>query len=84
MPHGKVDDWYAYAACQEQDVNLFYPKKHLKAVAAKAICARCPVTQQCLDEALSRNDQNGVWGGMSVEERKEYRREWKRQQRDAA
>lgn len=81
VTHDTVDDWWDYAACYGQDTNLFYPTKHLKATEAKAVCARCPVTTQCLDYALQRNDQNGVWGGLSVEERKEYRREWKRNNR---
>lgn len=84
MPLVTVDDWYAYAACHGQDTNLFYPPKHLKATAAKQVCARCPVATQCLEYALDMNDMNGVWGGMSPEERKEIRRARNRQEEQEA
>ena len=84
MPHDEVDGWVSWAACAGQDTNLFYPNKHLKAEAAKAVCARCPVAQQCLEYALERNDQNGIWGGLSPEERKMIRRERARNQQAEA
>lgn len=76
MPLGNVDDgWVGYAACVDVPTHLFYPDKHHKAEAAKAVCARCPVREQCLNEAMSRRDPHGVWGGLSPEERKSLRRE---------
>jgi WhiB family redox-sensing transcriptional regulator len=42
--------------------------------AAKAVCARCPVREPCLDWALETNQGSGVWGGMSEDERRAYRR----------
>lgn len=43
----------------------------------KAICARCPVTEACLKEAL-RWDDDGFRAGLTAEERREIR---KRRQR---
>lgn len=84
MPRDNVDDgWAGWAACAGSPTHLFYPRKHIKAAEAKAICARCPVASQCLEEALDRGDQYGIWGGMSVEERKAYKRERNRQQEAA-
>jgi len=37
---------------------------------AKAICADCPVRQQCLAFALDTRQVHGVWGGMSEDERR--------------
>lgn len=82
MHHDGVDGWVGWAACAGSPTHLFYPQKHLKAEAAKAICAKCPVTRECLEEALARNDQNGIWGGLSVEERKEVRRARNQQQQE--
>jgi WhiB family redox-sensing transcriptional regulator len=32
-------------------------------IAARAICATCPVQRQCLDAAVDRHEQNGIWAG---------------------
>jgi hypothetical protein len=36
---------------------------------AKAVCQTCPVIQKCLDYAISANEPEGVWGGLTVAER---------------
>ncbi|ASR75926.1 transcriptional regulator WhiB-like [Mycobacterium phage Aziz] len=43
---------------------------------AKAVCARCPVISQCRDDAFSRDEEYGVWGGMAPQERKQERKVW--------
>lgn len=40
---------------------------------AKRVCAVCPVVDECLDDALSRNEQFGVWGGLTPDERRRLR-----------
>jgi len=37
---------------------------------AKAICARCPIQQACLDYALDASPIQGVWGGTTEAERR--------------
>lgn len=37
---------------------------------AKNLCHRCPQEASCLDYALA-NDESGVWGGTTYEERQE-------------
>lgn len=37
---------------------------------AKEVCKECPVIQKCLDYAISANEPEGVWGGLTVEERR--------------
>jgi WhiB family redox-sensing transcriptional regulator len=39
--------------------------------AAKRICASCAVRVECLAYALRSNEQLGVWGGMSENERRD-------------
>jgi len=41
---------------------------------AKAVCRPCPVIGDCLEWALAANQDAGVWGGMSEEERRALRR----------
>jgi WhiB family redox-sensing transcriptional regulator len=37
--------------------------------AAKAICAECPVQDECLRFALDADERHGVWGGFTTDER---------------
>lgn len=68
--------WHLHAACRGMDTDLFYsadfargaPKRNQEA-AAKAICATCPVIQQCLSRALQVGEPHGVWGGLNSDER---------------
>lgn len=67
--------WQDLAACLTEDPDLFFPASTreegaaLRQIeAAKAVCARCPVVEECLREALD-NDEQGVWGGLSEGER---------------
>jgi hypothetical protein len=38
---------------------------------AKRICYRCPVRARCLADALSRDEQEGIWGGLTTDERRD-------------
>ena len=40
---------------------------------AKALCATCPMVLACLNQALKDNQQYGIWGGATVQERKRMR-----------
>lgn len=42
--------------------------------AAKAVCSRCPVRDECLDFALATDERYGIWGGMTREERLKAKR----------
>jgi WhiB family transcriptional regulator, redox-sensing transcriptional regulator len=60
------------------DCELFSPVGNTgaaleQAERAKAVCAGCPVCGQCLDYALDTN-QDGIWGGMTEDERRSLRR----------
>lgn len=45
---------------------------------AKRICGRCPLTNECAEWATTTNQQEGVWGGTTPEERatERKRRRW--------
>jgi WhiB family transcriptional regulator, redox-sensing transcriptional regulator len=68
-------DWRKLAACRNADPELFFPVSSSgpsldQVTQAKAICAGCPVRQQCLAFALDTRQDHGVWGGMSEEDRR--------------
>ncbi|MER5968258.1 WhiB family transcriptional regulator [Streptomyces sp. NPDC002055] len=72
-------NWRQSAACIDEDPELFFPigtsgPAALQAEEAKTVCARCPVTEQCLEWALENNQDSGVWGGLEENERRALRR----------
>jgi WhiB family transcriptional regulator, redox-sensing transcriptional regulator len=71
--------WRLLAACRSADPDLFFPiSSSGESVAqvrrAKAICARCLVRRDCLAFALRTKQADGVWGGMSEQERRQVNR----------
>ncbi|MBT2369968.1 WhiB family transcriptional regulator [Streptomyces sp. ISL-10] len=73
-------DWRNLAACREEDPELFFPIGNtgpalLQIEEAKAVCRRrCPVMETCLNWALETRQEDGVWGGLSQDERRAERR----------
>jgi WhiB family redox-sensing transcriptional regulator len=62
--------WRDRAACRGADPAIFFPRPGGPgARPAQAICARCPVTAQCLAHAVSIPEHHGVWGGLAERER---------------
>ncbi|MGH3925368.1 MAG: WhiB family transcriptional regulator [Pseudonocardiaceae bacterium] len=60
--------WRERAACRDLDTEIFFPVGTTGAAVdqaeqAKAVCARCPVAEACLNWALDANQQDGIWGG---------------------
>lgn len=70
--------WMDEAKCNADTAEMFFPEKgDPKSLGgeAKAICAGCPVIEQCLEWALETNERYGVWGGTTAYERRALRRE---------
>ncbi len=42
---------------------LFFSDHVLDIARAKAICAKCALREQCLSDAIDREEPWGVWGG---------------------
>jgi WhiB family redox-sensing transcriptional regulator len=69
-----TSSWWDLAACRSADPELFFPVTGTGAARAhvaraKAVCARCPIRQRCLDYAINSHQAYGVWGGTSEDER---------------
>jgi WhiB family redox-sensing transcriptional regulator len=41
---------------------------------AKRICSECPVREACLDYALRMREPEGIWGGLTADERRKLLR----------
>jgi WhiB family redox-sensing transcriptional regulator len=72
-------EWREGAACRTTDPGLFFPIGTTgpaleQIAAAKAVCFDCSVRDDCLTFALSTNQDSGIWGGTSEEERRQIRR----------
>jgi WhiB family redox-sensing transcriptional regulator len=69
-------DWRDKAACLRADPELFFPTGEKSAAdieqirKAKLFCADCLSRIECLDYALRTSQSDGVWGGMSEDERR--------------
>lgn len=82
------DDWRENSACRDTDPDLFFPVGTTGPAIeqienAKAVCRACDVQKACLDYALVTNQDSGIWGGTSEEERRALRRQWVARNRKA-
>ena len=55
--------WELQAACRDLDTTLFFSDDLDDISDAKRICLSCPVRARCLDAAVERGEQYGIWGG---------------------
>ncbi len=78
--------WRAAANCRNTDPDSFFPigttgNALSQIKAAKILCSKCTVQKVCLEFALVTNQDSGVWGGHSEEERRVMRRQRARTKR---
>lgn len=68
-------DWMADAACRGLDPALFFPKRWDDEYReARAVCATCPVTFECADHGARISPRDGMWGGMSPNQLRKWRK----------
>jgi WhiB family redox-sensing transcriptional regulator len=68
--------WRDRALCTQEDPEVFFPlpsDTHGEELA-KATCRICPVSSNCLQDALDKGIDFGIWGGLTEEERRASRR----------
>jgi WhiB family redox-sensing transcriptional regulator len=73
--------WRDSAACRDTDPELFFPvgttgNALVQIEQAKSVCRECDARVDCLEFALSTNQDSGIWGATSEEERRKLRRAW--------
>jgi WhiB family redox-sensing transcriptional regulator len=74
--HLPEQGWAEQAACQFEEPELFFPVSEVgpgarQVAQAKAVCARCPVRDECLAFALDHGLDHGVFGGTTPDERRQ-------------
>lgn len=75
----EVRDWRDEAACLKEEPELFFPKGNTgpakwQIEEAKRVCGGCAVRLTCLDWALEKRMEHGIWGGLSEDERRALKR----------
>jgi WhiB family redox-sensing transcriptional regulator len=78
--------WLNESRCLTEDPELFFPVGNTGPAVeqieqAKAVCRECSVTNSCLEYAIKENQDTGVWGGLSEDERKSLKRKYARARR---
>ena len=69
-------EWQYKGACRDLDPEAFFhpdgergPRRRNREMAAKAVCATCPVIAACRAHALAVQEPYGIWGGLSEDDR---------------
>jgi WhiB family transcriptional regulator, redox-sensing transcriptional regulator len=57
------------AACAQPDINPDFFFDPFFTDWAQSVCHRCPLREQCAEFALTEKIKEGVWGGLSEQER---------------
>jgi len=71
--------WDKDAACRTPAVSseIFFPISYAgyspEVKQAKAVCFACPASSACLAYALDRVEPEGIWGGLTPQERRTLR-----------
>lgn len=75
-----VNPWEESASCKETpNHDIFFPLREndTDIPRAKAVCASCPVRQECLEQGLvarvGYDYVQGIWGGTTEQERARIR-----------
>lgn len=84
--YAETGEWRHAGACSDEDPELFFPvgvtpPALRQTEQAKAVCHRCDVVATCLRWALDTNQESGVWGGLSEDERRALKRREQRARR---
>lgn len=68
--------WRDEALCRDEDPELFFPNpgEVLRLAEARGVCVRCPVIQACGNWATTAGIADGVFGGLTEDERRTMRR----------
>ena len=83
-----VDDWRDRAACRDTDPDLFSPsavraRRSSRSSRPRRFAPHCDARTSCLEFALATNQESGIWGGTTEEERRKLRKVWLARQRRA-
>lgn len=65
-PCEDAPDAYFFDEIKERNLNY-------KTTIAKKLCGECPVQAKCAEYAIEADEEYGVWGGLTVTERRKIK-----------
>jgi len=69
--------WDKRAVCKQEDPELFFPVSYQvqlpQVIAAKKVCARCPILAACHTYVTAHPQDDGIWAGLTPRERRALR-----------
>ena len=75
-PLAQTWQWQQSGACRELPSDVFFhpdgergPNRRNREKNAKAVCATCPVIEQCRTHVLTIQEPYGIWGGLTEDDR---------------
>jgi WhiB family redox-sensing transcriptional regulator len=75
---GTDSEWRGRGLCVgAPNPDVFFPSTPEDLAPARRLCRACPVLGECLAEALTRTEVDGVWGGTTSAERRSMRTVWR-------
>ena len=66
--------WIKQAACASEPTELFFPEDDVATELARSICSGCKVRAECIGYAVEIPSLDGIWGGLTRQERARVRR----------
>jgi WhiB family redox-sensing transcriptional regulator len=74
----EMSDWRDFGACRDEDPELFFPvgtqgPAREQIGRAQAVCRRCAVSDECLRWAQAAGQAEGIWGGLTGDQRRALR-----------
>lgn len=63
-----MNEWKERGACFDSNSDIFF--NEYRAAEARAICNKCEVIGECLEYVRAINPPEGIWGGLTLQERK--------------
>lgn len=66
-------EWHRDALCKEHPEMEFFPGLGQDWLPAVDVCARCLVADECLSYALADPALEGIWGGTTMNQRRQVR-----------
>jgi WhiB family redox-sensing transcriptional regulator len=64
------ESWRDEARCRGLGFDIFFSSDPFDRMSALAYCRQCPVRLHCADAAVA-NGEEGIWGGLTQEERED-------------
>lgn len=69
--------WMPRGECQGLPTEFWFPDRQVDSASfyefPRFVCEQCPVRQRCLDYAVETGETEGMWGGMTPEQRHNYK-----------